>query len=464
MNTKLTSLCALTLCLTLGCSDASPTKPINTADMREATPDMVRAPEMSAPTPDMLADMKPAARRPNILLIIADDQGLDASTQYSAGSDLPKTPIIDQLATQGIIFDNAWATPSCTTTRGTLISGLHGVHSGVDTVPDLLPTSTLTIQAHLKARSSGYASAIVGKWHLGGQASDLNGPANAGVEYYAGTITGTIEDYLSWPLTINGQQTTSTGYHTTVMTDLALDWIKDQEQPWFMWLAYVAPHLPFHLPPANLHTQQGLSGTPADIRANPRPYYLAAIEAMDTEIGRLLESLPPGERENTIIIYLGDNGTPTQTVDTSVFPRDHAKNTLYEGGVRVPFIVSGAGVNRASAREQALINTADVFPTLLELIGVSAPAQPLDGVSFAKTLTDEGASARQYNYTEFVSAAVTGWAVRDDTYKLIEFADGTRELYNLKLDLQEQNNLITLPEHAETVAALATYAASRRAN
>ena len=400
--------------------------------------------------------------RPNILLIISDDQGLDASSQYSVGTDLPNTPVLDALAERGVVFDNAWATPACTTTRGTLITGLHGVHSGVDTVPDLLDPDQLTLHDHFSDQAPEYATAIIGKWHLGGRNPDLNGPAQSGVTYYAGTIAGVVEDYWGWTLTSQGQQSASTTYHTTAMTDLAIDWIGQQQQkPWFLWLAYVAPHRPFHLPPSNLHART-LSGEPSDIRANPRPYYLAAIEAMDAEIGRLLSALPPSTRARTLVVFVGDNGTPTQAVDASVFSPSHSKNSLYEGGGRVPLIASGAGVSRSGEREEALVNTVDFFPTFADVAGASAPLQALDGVSFHGLLSDPQASSRTHNYTEFDTAQTSGWAVRNATHKLIEFSDGTRELYDLSVDLAEQDNLIADPAYADLIEELAAFAAQVR--
>ena len=165
-----------------------------------------------------------------------------------------------------------------------------------------------------------------------------------------------LDDYSNWPLVINGVEQTSTTYHTTAITDMAIDWIQQQDDPWFTWIAYVAPHSPYHLPPAELHNRS-LSGTNQDINNNTRPYFLAAIEAMDTEIGRLLDSMSAEQRENTVVMVLGDNGSPPAVLDTDAFPRSHGKSTLYEGGIRVPFMVSGEPITRGNVREAALVNT-----------------------------------------------------------------------------------------------------------
>jgi len=160
---------------------------------------------------------------PNILLILSDDQGVDASAQYSLTGDIPNTPTLNSLAESGLVFDNAWATPACTTTRGSIITGKHGVNSGIDRVPDLMPTGTNTLQRALSNANAGVDTAVIGKWHLTGGSTNLTShPTDSGVGYYAGNIAGTINDYENWPLTQNGITSTSTTYHATAITDLAI--------------------------------------------------------------------------------------------------------------------------------------------------------------------------------------------------------------------------------------------------
>jgi len=396
--------------------------------------------------------------KPNILLIIADDQGLDASAQYNFSNDLPSTPNINLLAEQGLTFDNAWATPACTTTRGTLITGQHGINSGISYIPAVMDTETITLQRYIKSFSEGsdYQTAVVGKWHLGGGEPILSHPTDSGIDYYAGTIEGTLTDYYDWELTENGVNTTSTEYHTTKITDLAIDWLNEQNQqdtPWFMWLAYVAPHSPFHLPPDNLHNRDDLSGSDTDILANKRDYYLAAIEAMDSEIGRLIDSLPANERDNTLIIYIGDNGTPAGVIDRNVFDRTHSKGSLFEGGIRVPMVVAGKGVTRKNVRESALVNTSDFYATISHFIGNSV-TQLNDSYSFVDLLTQSGAGQRDYNYSEFESSDVTGWAVRSLAHKYIEYEDGTQALYLLNDDINETENLVADIANTDIIAEL----------
>lgn len=400
---------------------------------------------------------------PNILLIVSDDQGLDASSQYLLSNDLPNTPVLDELAAQGLVFDNAWATPACATTRAAIISGQHGVHNGVDSLPGLLDTSTTTIQSYLRSdpNTSSIATALMGKWHLaGGSNQDANHPNKLGIDHYAGNLDN-IDDYFSWELTENGVTGQSETYHSTAVTDLAIDWVSGQSNPWFLWLAYSAPHTPLHLPPQNLHTRT-LSGEAQDIQSNPREYYLAAIEAMDTEIGRLLDSLPEDTRNNTMIIFVGDNGTPRQVVDVAAFPQNHAKGTLYEGGLKVPLVISGAGISRQNEREDALIHVVDLFPTIADILGGDVP-ELLDGSSFSPLLSDALADTRTINYAEYVSDSVSGWAVRSNRYKLIEMAEGSLELFDLTVDLKESDDLLALgSDYDVEVSELQAYAGTIR--
>ena len=396
--------------------------------------------------------------KPNILLIIADDQGVDASAQYAYSNDLPDTPTLNALAEQSIIFDNVWATPACTTTRGTLITGQHGINSGISYVPAAMDSKTQTLQRYLKSlpSSANYQTAVVGKWHLGGANPELSHPSDSGIDYYAGTISGTLTDYYNWQLSLNGTNTTSSEYHTSKITDLAIDWLALQNQtdtPWFMWLAYVAPHSPFHLPPAHLHQRDSLTGTEQDIATNKRAYYLAAIEAMDSEIGRLLDSLPANERENTLIVYIGDNGTPAAVIDTAVFDKGHSKGSLTEGGIRIPMFVSGKGVDRVNVREDALVNTTDFYATFANFTG-SALTQLNDSYSFLTLLSQTSTAPRTYNYAEFESNDVTGWAVRNQDYKLIHYSDTNQELYNINDDINESTDLLLASNQSELITEL----------
>ena len=375
----------------------------------------------------------------NILLVISDDQGLDASAQYPLTNDAPVTPTLNGLAAQGIVFDNVWATPACATTRATLLTGEYGINNGVTQVPGRLEPGTQTVQA-LLGDNSNYATGIFGKWHVGGGDVEATHPNDLGADYFAGNLVGNIDDYYSWDLTVQGVTETVSEYHTSKITDLAIDWIADQSTPWFAWVAYSAPHSPFHLPPAELQSS-GLPGGTSDINANRRAYYLAAIEAMDTEAGRLLDSLPAEVAANTLVVFVGDNGTGRQVIDTQVYDGLHAKNTLYQGGVAVPMVVSGAGVTRQGERDAALITTTDFYATIAEVAGVSV-APPTDSTSFADAFSSTDWAERNYAYAEIEGVDDPGWTVRNATHKLIVFNDGSEALFELANDPDEAQNLL----------------------
>ncbi len=379
-----------------------------------------------------------SATAPNILLVIADDMGLDASPGYNVGSTKPTMPNLQRMIDEGVTFNNAWSNPTCTPTRGTILTGKYGFRTGVTQVGDVMLTSETSLQRYLDDNApSSYAHAVIGKWHLSQSATH---PTDMGVGYYAGLLRGAVSSYYNWDLTINGNTETTTEYTTTKLTDLAIDWVADQSEPWFLWLAYNAPHTPFHLPPDGLHTQGALPSDQASIDANPLPYYLAALEAMDTEMGRLLASMSEEERENTVVIFIGDNGTPQRVVQD--YGRLRAKETIYQGGINVPLVVSGKDVTRATTTEDALITTTDLFATIAEIAGADI-TEINDSQSFKHLLTDGSGTNREYAYTELgVGSDGTEYTIRNSTHKYLQFSDGTEALYNLVDDPLEAVNLL----------------------
>ena len=389
----------------------------------------------------LLANTTVGAQAPNILLVIADDLGLDPVPGYLQGPEKAAMPHLEGLMAQGLTFDNVWADPLCSPTRSTILTGRYGFRTGVLSPGDqsLLPSNELTLHQYLADIGSGYASSIIGKWHLGGLQPDPSYPNTLGVPYYAGLLSGAVSSYDQWPLTINGSTTPSTTYITTAITDLAIDWITEQTTPWFCWVAYTAPHSPFHLPPLDMHAHDALPGDQASIDADPLPYFLAMCESVDHEVGRLMTALPPDELANTVVIFIGDNGTEGEVIQAPYIPA-HAKGTLFEGGVHVPLVVAGPGITRAGEREPALVNTTDLFATMVELTGHALPSYE-DSRSLLPLFTQAGASVRTCLYTE-VDDAQSGSAVRDDHWKLITFTSGQQRFYDLENDPWESTNLL----------------------
>ncbi len=400
-------------------------------------------------------------KQPNILFIVADDYGIDASYLYNmnGGVSLPPTPNIATLAANGVRFTNAYAYPVCSPTRSAVLTGRHGFRTGTGTAAaaasnNLLQSSEFTLPDAFAANSSlNYQLKQFGKWHLGGgnQAPGSVG----GWPSFAGSLQGAISDYYSWTKvvtdgTVGGtSSTTSTNYATTDVVDDAVSFINTQtaaNKPWLAWVAFNAPHTPLHKPPSSLcPTYASLTGTTADINANPLNYYNAMVEAMDTEIGRLLASV---DLANTDIIFIGDNGTPLNVLQ-SPFPSGHGKDTLYEGGIRVPLIIRGPDVISPGRSSAVLTHVVDLYSTMLGMAGINvATTVPggvtLDSQNLMSVLQNQSAT-RSYLFDEIFDiqdANYGGRSLRDSQYKLIRSKSGTDEFYDLIADPYEVTNLI----------------------
>lgn len=374
---------------------------------------------------------------PNILLIIADDLGKDALNGFSEESIKPNTPNIDDIRNLGLSFTNFWSYPACTPTRASILTGKYGYRTGVKWVGDILDPVEMSLQKYINDQTGDkYSTAIVGKWHVSGNNSSIN-PESFGIDYYAGLISGGVQNYYNWQLSENGESRLETEYTTTKLTDLAIDWVSEQEKPWFMWLAYNAPHTPFHAPPNEMHSQGNLPDFTNGM--TEMPYYMAAIEAMDFQIGRMLESIPPDDMENTIIVFLGDNGTPGKVAQRP-YSRSAVKGTLYQGGINVPMFISGKGVTRIG-EDLNLCTSSDLFATIAEFTGVSA-TEIHDSRSLKPALT-ENVTIRDYIYSEMYSEPIDMWAISNGKYKLIENQNEDQEFYDLNNDPYEKSNLMT---------------------
>jgi len=351
----------------------------------------------------------PGQRVRNVLLLIADDLGVDKVGIYGA-ADAPPTPNLDQLARDGVLFRNAWAQPTCSPSRALIQTGRQGFRTTIGQVVSTfsggpaLPLSEMTLPEMLDLGTGGrFAHCLVGKWHLGSsQVGGALAPNLAGYQHFVGSLEGQLPSYTSWDRVVDGLSARVTGYATSVVVDDALAWIQAQDRPWLCTVSFQAPHAPFHRPPAHLHTRTLPAQEPRPscgaAGADPQPFFDAMVEALDTEIGRLLSGLP--DRERTAVIFLGDNGTDRCVSSTPL----HSKSSLYEGGVHVPMLVSGAGVARAG-ESTALVGAADVFATVAELAGVDLaaafPGMPFDSISLVPYLSEPGRpSLRHWLYAE----------------------------------------------------------------
>jgi len=388
----------------------------------------------------------------NILLIVADDIGVDNIEVYKEQPNYsPNTPNIDSLASDGVLFRNAWANPKCSPSRASLLTGRHAFRHGV-THPGregTLAASEETIAEVLSA--AGYKTAIFGKWHLGNVY-----PSDQGFDYFSGAL-GNIEDYYNWEKTqgsidtntneITNTTENETVYATQVVTEESLAWIEQASGPWFVEVAYNAPHSPYHVPPSDRYSSFSLLGAEGDActrSANTDSQadcYRAAAEAMDSYIGDLLAGIDPAVLANTLIIFVGDNGTPGEVVIEESglpFSSDHAKGTVYEGGVNVPLIISGgANIGIDSSEVIDLIQIQDLFSTMLDLANAASSSSMIDGQSLIGYLDTETAapSPRTSQFTELASVneGLDRWAISNGHGKYI-YNEGVEECYDLDSD------------------------------
>lgn len=378
---------------------------------------------------------------PNILLIICDDIGIDPFNGFANfGVQKAKTPTLDRLAKEGLLFTQVYANPLCSPSRATILSGQYGFRTGVVRLPTQaaggIKLTTTSIQQFIEQNTSNkYADAVIGKWHLSDNSN--GGPSNPnkmGIDYFAGFMGGEVTDYFKWQKVTNGQTASSTNYTTTDFTDESINWIKQQTKPWFLWLAHNAAHFPYQAPPSNL-----ISSPVGNTNLSK---YLASIEAMDSEINRLLQNIPKAQLDNTIIIFLGDNGTPEAIVQ-SPFTKETSKGSLFEGGVRVPMIVYGKGVSR-SGIETSLINITDLFATIADIAGTNTTSYQ-DSKSFKALFTTANSFTRDFTYEEIDHNmnpdTKNGTAIRDKQYKYIKTKSGAEYLFDLTKDESEQKNL-----------------------
>ena len=369
----------------------------------------------------------------NILLIIVDDWGIDFSAlDNPTGINLPSMPTWEALASQGVRFINAYAQPTCSPTRAGILSGRYSFRHGIGTPGGAtFPVTEVSLPDAFANATSPYALAAIGKWHLGGGDT---GPADlAGWTHFSGSIPGVIDDYYNWDKTINGVTSSITNtYATTDQVDDTISFITSQgETPWVCWLAFNAPHSPFHDPPSAL-----LPSNPTGNSNTAR--YIKALEAMDTELARLLDYV---DLTKTNVFLIGDNGTPGN-IAQSPFSQGRAKDSLYEGGIRVPFIALGPNVRTRGTRAD-LVHCADLFSTILDLAGVPLPDTVIDGRSLLPALTGSGTIEGGVVLENFGNAVTNaGRAIRIGDYKLIRYDNATEELYNVATDLSELNDLL----------------------
>jgi len=401
------------------------------------------------------------AQQRNVVLIIADDLGRDYCDMYpDHGPSVVNLTNVRRLLTRGVVFNNAWSNPLCSPTRAGILTGRYSFRTGVGDVVDGANTKlSLTeniIPKMLNLYSpNGISKACIGKWHVTTAGSiGIDYPRSMGFDHYEGNLSGAlgqpgqlVTGFNNWTKITNGVSSNCTNYATTENVNNAISYINGQSatKPFYLHLAFNAPHTPYHLPPANLITNTTLSGTQADITANPVPYFQAMVEAMDKEIGRFFDYLiTSGKWDTTDIIFIGDNGGDPLVAQTSP-----SKGSLYQAGVTVPFIISGPDIVNPNRTSNALVNTADLFATILELFGDTSwrtripTTTVVDSKSLMPILLNQATTVRPWAFTEIFKLAPTsgdGKTIRNEDYKLIKFDNGTEKFFNLTNSPLETNN------------------------
>jgi len=413
----------------------------------------------------------------NIVLFVVDDLG-SFDMSYT-GSKLFETPHIDRLASEGILFDNAYvAHPRCVPSRYALFTGKFPARAGIPGGKEQMKVSEITVGEVFQ--EEGYKTFFAGKWHLGkrekqwpqNQGFDINkGGCSAGapISYFypyndnKGNNTGNKKEIVGLDEGQEGE------YITDRLTDETINFIKNnKEEPFFAVLSHYAVHTPFQAKQEMIKKYKkklkklsfkgpaymAKDGTTKMHQDNA--VYAAMVESMDDSLGKLIKTLKDeGIYHKTAIVFTSDHGglsnrglENNRSLATSNLPLRAGKGHCYEGGIKVPFIIYWPGKTKpGSSSQQITINT-DIFPTLLDLAGISLrPTSHVDGISLKKTIVEDKETERTLFWHSPVGRPhSTGdencSAIRVGNYKLIDFYDLKKiELYNLKEDPFETENI-----------------------
>ena len=436
-----------------------------------------------------------AEKKPNVLFILCDDIRWNAMS--CAGHPVLKTPNIDRIANEGVRFKNMFCTTSlCSPSRASILTGLYAHTHGVTNNFTELPTTRSNWAQRL--HDEGYTTAYMGKWHMG----EDNDAPRPGFDFFA-THKGQGK-YFDTEWCLNGNRVgVIKGYYTTIVTDMALDWLKQDHggKPWALCVGHKAPHsfyfpeekyahsfdnfrVPypesaFHLygQPAwikeRLYTWHGIYGPLFEWRKkfpDDRPEavkdfenmvhaYMGTILSVDDSVARMLAWLEETKQlDNTIIVFMGDNG---------LLEGEHGmidKRTAHEPSLRVPLLVRYPGLAKGKVIEQQAL-TIDVAPSILELCGAK-PLEDIHGKSWVKLVRDGDPTWRkswfyEYNYEKQFPYTPNVRAIRSDELKYIHYPHGDgspdkhmAELYDIKNDPDERNNLIKDPKYADKISEL----------
>ena len=392
---------------------------------------------------------------PNFVFIIADDLGW-ADVAFHGGN--APTPHLDKLAAESLELTQHYVAPVCSPTRAGFLTGRLWSRFGITTPINTrgLPWDTITVARALG--SVGYDTCLIGKWHLGSKPGW--GPNKFGFHHAYGSLAGGISPwnhrYKKGPYSVtwhrNGELIKEESHVTDLLTDEAVKWIRSRdESPFFLYLPYTAIHLPLKEP------KKWVDLVPDSISGEVARHYAASIMHLDDAVGRIIQALEEtGRRDNTLLIFTSDNGgsnaenndlkypddnCPNGTLTGNNLPFRGQKGTIYEGGTRVPTIVSWPGKIRAGT-EDTPVYVPDWMPTFSELAGYQAERDlKWDGIDLSELLLNEKAPELRPLYI-----AAPRWravSLRYGDWKLIKSNDDRKEsmeLYNIRHDPSESSN------------------------
>jgi arylsulfatase A len=404
----------------------------------------------------LLASVLPlSARKPNVIIIFTDDQGTVDMNCYGA-KDLV-TPNMDGLAKRGVRFTQFYsAAPVCSPSRVGLMTGRTPQHGGLNGNVPLdsvgMPSQQITIAEKIK--KAGYATAHIGKWHLGHHKETI--PNAQGFDHSFGHLVGCIDNYshfFYWSgpnkhdLWRNGKEVFHNGeFFPDLMVKEAGEFIdKNKTQPFFIYFALNTPHYPYQGSPKWLEHYRDLP--------YPRNLYAAFLSTTDDRIGTLLGKIEnAGLTNDTIIIFQSDHGASEEVRahkgGGSAGPHRGAKFSLYEGGIRVPAIISWPGTLPENEVRNQIATGCDWFPTIMELCEIPAAEHKIDGKSLLPVIKSGSANSAHKIFHWKSGKSV---AVREGKWKLV-MSGKKAELFDLPNDLGESRNLVK--EHPEMVERL----------
>ena len=385
------------------------------------------------------------ASRPNIIVILADDMGY-ADAGFNGCKDIP-TPHLDSMAKKGIRFSAGYVTaPQCAPSRAGFLMGVDQNRIGCENnnVTDIAGLSEGATIAD-RMRAAGYRTGMVGKWHLGTNPGQQ--PLDRGFDEYFGFLRGS-----SWYLPQAGQKSIAQiiegrkavpvgGYLTDAFGERAVRFItENQAKPFFLYLAFNAPHSPYEAPAEEIAKFAHITDT-------KRRTYAAMVAVMDRNIGRVLTALKTAQLEqDTLVVFLSDNGGPGDGYSNNT-PLRGWKGETFEGGIRVPFVMQWPGTIKPGQTVDMPVSSLDLLPTALAAAGQPIPA-PLEGQSLLPALRGEAPFPARTLAWRFVfgpAVAKSPWATRDGNWKLVQGSAASSEvqLFDLTKDASEANDLST---------------------